>query len=1235
MMNWCTLGSYQVALQCRCVNSRDPWKGYENQDWFIPSPALKVEEADLKLSPDQIRETLNYFLLCSNRVSQMTKTYDDIEAVTRLLEEKEKDLELTARIGKELLQQNNKFELTIASLGGELKTANEKITQLLHESAKKTELIQILTNDMDESFFENGVGNGRINLDLMQKKISTLEEENVALKTEYCQLAAQTDDVEAKEQMLLSDITGQLACANSSMGFLEDEMDRQKEENRIQHEHILIITAKLKDTEMKLHKIATENEEANSLLQITKETQNSLALELADLKEKYIEVEGLLRDAQEQLRKARRRTMPTARSSFFPSLGSNTQVPFDSLQNELELSMHSEFSTDSGFSAVDSINPYYKKVFDTVRCASRSSLSSGDSVHSLNVGVGGHVTSNTSGPRMSSRTQNYRLRRSTGSIYSSSSLGYPSLDSTGQSDTESSQTDSEDGYPGPPRQGIPGAPGAAELEAALRRLSPGEVLARRTNLQYGPTYSGYESDCYLPYGCRTPDSLMSTGSGGYPGWKLPEKLQIVKPLEGSQTLHHWSQLAQPTFNGLLEERPGVKIRGGKELEDMGLESYALSDLEEDDEYSNPGKMFDSSTPIYTLTNSTVMHPDDGTFVVTSVRASCVPSVCSSIQNSPPQTPDIRSRRNSTSTFSTTYGLARMLNERGIKAVTPSAFNTPCGINSFTPTATPCNSPDGTPPLSRSTSPEPYEAFSIPQLIRSSVPQFLQQTVVGGTKRKMDLKRKDKFLKSESLITKIERMGISNLMGSPSALTISAGMYARPALTSPMAQLTCLLPHQNSEDHLQKRTKKLEEEPLAQSPPTAEPNGLGVPGKPGSDALNRRLQQLNSRKQRRNGATRPDLGTVSTKKLPDPEQTSTLGTLSSLLFGRKGATVHKFKALLGKNRITRPNEKVLIYHTTGHASTALLHFIRTGLDLKTPKKLKFEPIVFFIESNFKLRSDQRESILKRVDDEVNKFNFPIFYVSLAQYIINPSQLSSIVSDKYEGVVLGDYDHFTVSGTNKVDLTTRTQVNKIFEQRLLIEVAKFLKCKCIFTPDLAIDTASQLLTNVCLGRGEHIVFDTGTVDSRDEEVTILRPLRNFTIKEAALYNYFHNLDPVNFVHQQANPYASIQNLMQKFVTDLQENYPSTISTIVRTGDKLGINKYTSNAKCLFCQAPLGVSGESLGSSEATNFSHWVSTQTPNCNISVNDRTKYILNTFNNRKYDEYCFSCNEIQSFLCKQ
>ena len=35
--------------------------GYENQDWFIPSPALKPEEVPSPLTPEQIRETFNYF----------------------------------------------------------------------------------------------------------------------------------------------------------------------------------------------------------------------------------------------------------------------------------------------------------------------------------------------------------------------------------------------------------------------------------------------------------------------------------------------------------------------------------------------------------------------------------------------------------------------------------------------------------------------------------------------------------------------------------------------------------------------------------------------------------------------------------------------------------------------------------------------------------------------------------------------------------------------------------------------------------------------------------------------------------------------------------------------------------------------------------------------------------------------------------------------------------------------
>lgn len=165
----------------------------------------------------------------------MTRAYDDIEAVTRLLEEKEKDLELTVQIGKELLAQNNRLESRVTELTGELKTANENLAQLSHDLYQKNELVSILTNDYDESGSENGerssnrfflffltiffflvtpTASKSINLDLLQKKISGLEDENKSLRQEAMQLVKETDECEEAERRLMADITSQLNSTN-------------------------------------------------------------------------------------------------------------------------------------------------------------------------------------------------------------------------------------------------------------------------------------------------------------------------------------------------------------------------------------------------------------------------------------------------------------------------------------------------------------------------------------------------------------------------------------------------------------------------------------------------------------------------------------------------------------------------------------------------------------------------------------------------------------------------------------------------------------------------------------------------------------------------------------------------------------------------------------------------------------------------------------------------------------
>ena len=86
---------------------------------FIQTPVLdpvQGREIIEGLTVEQAEATLAYFISCGDRLSQMTKTYHDVEAVTSLLQEKENDLELAAKIGQELLERNRRLEERVNGL---------------------------------------------------------------------------------------------------------------------------------------------------------------------------------------------------------------------------------------------------------------------------------------------------------------------------------------------------------------------------------------------------------------------------------------------------------------------------------------------------------------------------------------------------------------------------------------------------------------------------------------------------------------------------------------------------------------------------------------------------------------------------------------------------------------------------------------------------------------------------------------------------------------------------------------------------------------------------------------------------------------------------------------------------------------------------------------------------------------------------------------------------------------
>jgi trafficking kinesin-binding protein 1 len=218
------------------------------------------------------------------------------------------------------------------------------------------------------------------------------------------------------------------------------------------------------------------------------------------------------------------------------------------------------------------------------------------------------------------------------------------------------------------------------------------------------------------------------------------------------------------------------------------------------------------------------------------------------------------------------GLASVLNERGIKAVTPSALNTPSGQN-FSPTVTPCNSPtEGTSPT-RSLSPEPGPS----------------------TKNKNAfIHLEKKALRSLKLLERVETLGLENIM-TPSCRISPLALYSSniyTARSSPMAQLTSL---RNLTDKRNNSDENLKSHLASSSSNDKSPTDP----KKHSERKNR----VHRQKSRRNlingtsGAQRQDLGTVNVRpdlgkiEKPKAEEKSLVegfvGSISSLLFGRKG------------------------------------------------------------------------------------------------------------------------------------------------------------------------------------------------------------------------------------------------------------------------------------------------------------------------------------------------------------
>lgn len=321
--------------------------------------------------------------------------------------------------------------------------------------------------------------------------------------------------------------------------------------------------------------------------------------------------------------------------------------------------------------------------------------------------------------------------------------------------------------------------------------------------------------------------------------------------------------------------------------------------------------------------------------------------------------------------------------------------------------------------------------------------------------------------------------------------------------------------------------------------------------------------------------------------------------------------HKFRATLSKSKSVHTNDSILVAHSGKANSTLLLHLITTDTNESISKKPQFSFKILYIDDSIaKGRSiKERDSIQSALVKEAENLQLTMYILPLSNCVTDSickeMQLvnAPLMNTTSENTTVQEIFDNLENDTAKDELLQRLRL------KLLVSAARKLNCNKIFIADASVDVAVKVLGNVSTGRGSQLPFNVAFSDTRYKDVTLLRPLRDFTRDDITGYLECYNLHPIiNCDKYNSSFPASIRNVTKNFIHKLDSEFHSTVPTICRTSEKLATKRMeceNSNTKiddnvddniCVLCELTSNssyLSKEQPSVAQAKLFSKLVST------------------------------------------
>lgn len=295
--------------------------------------------------------------------------------------------------------------------------------------------------------------------------------------------------------------------------------------------------------------------------------------------------------------------------------------------------------------------------------------------------------------------------------------------------------------------------------------------------------------------------------------------------------------------------------------------------------------------------------------------------------------------------------------------------------------------------------------------------------------------------------------------------------------------------------------------------------------------------------------------------------------------------HKFRAALGSTRIIERNARVLVVFDGSVDSLVLFDIVRDAVAQEQFKRLTIQPVAIYVDHTFMQDTDAgvRQKRLNDTFAAMKAFQFETYATTIVGNAV--TKIEDAAMQPNDGQRTSAEREFVERYAAIGSRTAQEDFVRVKRTNVLRWAAEQIHCKYIFVPVTSQHIATDLLIDVALGRGNSMANDISFCDSRCEAVKIVRPMRGITSLEVDTYvRLSTDIGPLatgasRYFDIDAPPMSSVQNLTKRFVSDLQQNFASTVSTVYRTGDKITAAASTplaahNTAKelCKFCHSEL---------------------------------------------------------------